>query len=204
MTAPLLLFAHGAGLGSSSPWMQRWADYLAPLGIVQTFDYPYMRAGKKRPDRPAVLLEAHREALEAAFDRHGKRPVVLIGKSMGSRMGCHLATEPDLAEAIRAVVCLGYPLVGLGRTRKVRDEVLLALRHPILFVQGTRDRLCPLDLLGEVRDRMQAPNDLFLVEGGDHSLHLRKRDLAERGQDQQAADREAVEAIAAFVRSHTG
>lgn len=204
MTAPLLLFAHGAGLGSNSPWMRRWAGYLAPLGVVHTFDYPYMRAGKKRPDRPAVLLEAHREALDEALERHGTRPVVLIGKSMGSRMGCHLATEPDLGEVVRAIVCLGYPLVGGGRTRSVRDEVLLALRHPILFVQGTRDRLCPLDLLDEVRGRMRAPSELFVVQGGDHSLRLRKRDLAERGIDQEAADREAVEVIAAFTRRHAG
>lgn len=199
MTRPLLLFAHGAGLGSGSPWMRRWAGYLDEVGDVVTFDYPYMAAGKKRPDRHAVLLEAHRDALESALERHGPRPVVLIGKSMGSRIGCHLATEPDLAETIRAIACLGYPLVGLGKTRRVRDEVLLALRHPILFVQGTRDRLCPLDLLEEVRARMSAPNECFVVQGGDHSLHLRKRDLAEQGVTQEEADRRAVVAIAAFV-----
>lgn len=197
MSRPLFLFAHGAGLGSASPWMTRWAGYLSELGDVEAFDYPYMAAGKKRPDRHSVLLEAHRAALDAALTTHGARDVVLIGKSMGSRIGCHLAnTDPP---GVRAVVCLGYPLVGIGRVRRVRDEVLLALRHPILFVSGTRDRLCPLDLLDEVRQKMSHENELFVVEGGDHSLHLRKGDLKARGIDQEAADREAIGAIAAFV-----
>ncbi len=197
MTRPLLLFAHGAGLGSSSPWMTRWAALLAPLGDVVTFDYPYMAAGRKRPDRHPVLLEAHREALEAALASRGQHQAILIGKSMGSRIGCHLAVEAP--ERVSALVCLGYPLVSSGRTRKVRDEVLLALSRPILFVQGTRDRLCPLDALEAVRPRMAAPSERFVVEGGDHSLHLRKRDLAERGLTQEAADQEAVAAIGRFL-----
>lgn len=186
---PLLLFAHGAGLGSASPWMTRWAGYLAGIGEVVTFDYPYMAAGRKRPDRHEVLLRAHREALEAT----GRDPVVLIGKSMGSRIGCHLAVEAT--ERVSAVVCLGYPL--LSPSGKRRDEVLLALRRPILFVQGTRDRLCPLDVLAEVRSRMSAENELFVVEGGDHSLALRKGDLA--GRSQEEVDRAAVAAIARFL-----
>jgi predicted alpha/beta-hydrolase family hydrolase len=199
MSRPLLLLAHGAGLGSASPWMTRWAGYLAELGVVVPFDYPYMRAGKKRPDRHPVLLQAHADALADTLETHGEHPAVLIGKSMGSRIGCHLANEPGAGDAVRAVVCLGYPLVGFGKTRKVRDEVLLALRQPILFVQGTRDRLGPLDLLEEVRSRMTAKNELFVVEGGDHSLHLRKTDLKTRGITQEQADQAAVSAIGAFL-----
>jgi len=200
MPEPLVLFAHGAGLASSSPWMQRWKGLLGSVGIVETFDYPYMRAGRKAPDRPAVLIEAHREALDAALARHGPRPVVLVGKSMGSRMGCHLATEPDVRSLVPAIVCLGYPLVGAGKKGSVRDEVLLSLRTPILFVQGTRDPLCPLDLLDGVRARMKAPNEVYVVEGGDHSLLARKVDLAPRGLDQDRVEADVAARIVAFVR----
>ena len=185
----VILFAHGAGLGASSPWMRRWASLLGDLGDVRTFEYPYMAAGRKRPDRHDVLLRAHRDALDAT----GADRVVLIGKSMGSRIGCHLAVEAP--ERVERLVCLGYPLV--GASGKVRDEVLLALRTPILFVQGTRDRLCPLDRLAEVRDRMTAPSELHVVEGGDHSLELRKGDLAGRSRD--AVDRDTLGAIARFL-----
>ena len=54
----------------------------------------------------------------------------------------------------------------------MRDEVLIALRTPILFVQGSRDALCPLDKLAAVRARMTAPSTLLVVEGGNHSLEV--------------------------------
>ena len=107
------------------------------LGDVVAFDYPYMRAGRKAPDRLPVLIDAHRAVLAKAQAR-AKGPVFLIGKSMGGRVGCHLALE----EPVAGVICLGYPLQS-GATGAMRDEVLLALRTPILFVQGSRDALCP-------------------------------------------------------------
>jgi len=191
MPRPAFLFAHGAGAPSSSAWMQAWRDRLATLGDVTTFDYPYMRAGRKTPDRAPVLIAAHKEAL-AALRATAEGPIVLAGKSMGSRIGCHVALE----EKVAGLVCLGYPLVA-GGSGAVRDEVLLALRTPILFVQGTRDALCPVPRLEEVRARMTATTRLHLVEGGNHSLELgsRKKDPAA----QEASDRAVLEAIERFV-----
>ena len=54
----------------------------------------------------------------------------------------------------------------------MRDEVLVALRTPILFVQGSRDALCPLPRLEAVRARMTAPSTLLVVDGGNHSLEV--------------------------------
>ena len=48
----------------------------------------------------------------------------------------------------------------------IEDEVLLALPTPILFVQGTRDPLGPLDLLEAVRSKMTAPNLMACVSSG--------------------------------------
>lgn len=197
--APLILFAPGAGAPSTSPWMQAWRARLARLGPVVTFDYPYMRAGKKAPDRLPRLLAAHREALAAARAAHPGRAVVLAGKSMGSRVGCHVVIE-ELAEdpaAALALVCLGYPLVGVNG--KVRDEVLLALRTPVLFVQGTRDRLCPLEHLARVRARMSAPTALHVVEAGDHSLEVTRAHARATGVDQAASDAAAFAAVRDFV-----
>jgi len=190
--SPLIVLAHGAGAGSGHPWMQRWRDRLAAIGAVESFDYPYMQKGRRGPDRLPVLLEAHREALASARERHAGN-VVLAGKSMGGRVGCHLALEEEVA----GVVCFGYPL----RSAKgaLRDEVLTALRVPVLFVQGTRDRLCPLDLLEEVRGRMTAPGTLHVVEGGDHSLEVGKRALAAAGATQDDVDQRIARAVADFV-----
>jgi uncharacterized protein len=193
MTRPLILFAPGAGAPSTSAWMSRWAERLASVGDVVRFDYPYVKAGRRSPDRLPVLVTAHRAALAEARASRVDRPAVLVGKSMGGRVGCHVALE----EPVAAVVCLGYPLV--GQRGAVRDEVLLALRVPAMFVQGSRDPLCPLDRLEEVRARMPARTALHAVEGGNHSLEVGKRALAARGETQEEVEARALEAVAAFV-----
>ena len=195
---PLLLFAPGAGASSTHPWMRRWADLLAIIGAVRTLDYAYMRDGRRRPDRLPELIAAHRDALRQARESH-PGPVVLIGKSMGSRIGCHVSLE----ERVAALVCLGYPLCGAGDPTKLRDKVLRDLRTPILFVQGTRDPLCPLELLEQVRAGMSAPNELFVIEGGDHSLSVAKKQLKTAGETQDAVDQRILAAIQKFVTEHS-
>jgi uncharacterized protein len=195
MQRPFFLFAPGAGAPSSHLWMQSWKKRLQTLGDVETFDYDYTRAGRKRPDRPPQLMAAHRAALANARNATGPQSIILIGKSMGGRIGCHVALE----ESVGGLVCLGYPLCAMGDQTKLRDEVLRRLRTPILFVQGTRDSLCPLPLLERVRREMSAPNFLHVVEGGDHSLVVPKRQLAAAGQTQEQVDEQVLAAIATFV-----
>ena len=191
----LILFAPGAGAPSSHPWMQNWKERLSEIGVVETLDYDYMREGRKRPDPLPRLIAAHRNALQAARQKHQPDSTVLIGKSMGGRIGCHLSLE----EKVDGLVCLGYPLCAMGDRTKLRDEVLRALTTPILFVQGTRDPLCPLDLLQAVRAEMKAPNSLHVVESGDHSLRVRKRQLKATGETQEDVDHRIFKAIAGFV-----
>jgi uncharacterized protein len=190
---PFFLFAPGAGAPSSHPWMQRWKERLSALGRVETFDYAYMRENRRRPDPLPQLIAAHRQKLIET--RRPEEPVILIGKSMGGRIGCHVA----LSEKVTALVCLAYPLCGGGDPRKLRDKVLRELETPILFVQGTRDSLCPLNLLESVRAEMKASNTLHVVEQGDHSLLVAKRYLASIGKTQDEIDEQILEAIAGFV-----
>ena len=120
---------------------------------------------------------------------------MLVGKSMGSRVGCHLSLE----EEVRALVCLGYPLCGGGDTNKLRDQVLRDIRTPVLFVQGTRDPLCPLPLLNQIRAEMSAPNELLVVNGGDHSLSVLKTQLKASNQTQEDVHQQILERIRSFV-----
>jgi predicted alpha/beta-hydrolase family hydrolase len=189
---PFFLFAPGAGAPSSHPWMERWTQRLRQIGEVETFDYDYMREGRKRPDRLPQLISTHRAPL-AAMRTKTSGPIFLIGKSMGGRIGCHVALE----EKVNGLICLGYPLCAMGDRSKLRDQVLRDLRTPILFVQGTRDLLCPLDLLEGVRPEMSAPNFLHVVEGGDHSLLVRKKDLGNEAQEN--VDQRIASAIGDFV-----
>jgi len=191
----LILFAPGAGAASSHPWMQNWKRRLSEIGEVETFDYDYTRAGRKRPDSLPQLIAAHRAALKAAHEKYQPESTFLIGKSMGGRIGCHVSLE----EKVDGLVCLGYPLCAMGDRTKLRDEVLRALTTAVLFVQGTRDALCPIDLLQSVRAGMKAPNFLHLVDGGDHSLRVPKRQLQATSETQEDVDQRIFQAITAFV-----
>lgn len=177
--------------------MQAFATRLSELGRVEAFDYPYQIQGRRSPDRPETLLAAHRSAYERLRAEH-PGSIVLIGKSMGSRIGCHLANQLD-DDGPAALICLGYPLV--ASKGAIRDSVLLELKRPILFVQGSRDALCPLDRLASVRTRMSAPNELLVVQGGDHSLRVSARALASQGRTQPQVDGGIMAAIRSFLQA---
>ena len=189
------LLAPGAGAPSSHPRMRTFARLLGSLGRVEPFDYLYAIDGGKRPDPLPKLIAAHRAALASLREKHDG-PIVLAGKSMGGRVGCHVA----LVEPVEAVICLGYPLCGAGDRSKLRDQVLLELRTPAMFVQGTRDPLCPLELLEGVRKRMRAPSTLHVVDGADHSLLVAKTMLKALGSTQEEADDQILAAISRSLK----
>lgn len=200
MPVPSLRFllAHGAGAPSSSPWMRRFAELLASCGSVRTFDYPYLRGGSRRktPDKLEALVAAHLAELETLRAECGADDkVVLAGKSMGGRVGCHVALETR----VDGLVCFGYPL--RGQNGKLRDQVLLALSTPVLFVQGTRDALCSLDELAAVRQRMSVRSELFVVDGGDHSLELTKTAQKAQGVTQGSVELGVLERVRQFCAS---
>ncbi len=160
----VVLLAHGAGLGQYHPWMTRVRDGLAAAGYpTMTFDYPYMEAGRRSPGSLSSRLDCHRAAL-ARLRTYSER-IVLAGKSMGGRLASHVAAE---GEEVAGLVYYGYPLVSPGR-KEARDTGHLdVIGAPMLFVTGTRDRLCPLELLTPVLARLGA--EAALIEGGDHGF----------------------------------
>lgn len=199
MPRPLFLFAPGAGAPSSHPWMRDWAEKLGPIGEVRMLDYPYLLAGSRRPDPLRTLVASHRAAVQATKAGY-EGPIVLIGKSMGGRIGCHVSLE----EEVTALICLGYPLCGGGDPEKLRDKVLREITTPVLFVQGTRDKLCPLELLEPIRREMKARNALHVVENGDHSLQVTRTALRAAGETQDDVDERVLGAIRQFVAEHAG
>src|SRR4051794_24527571 len=134
-----LVLAHGAGAGQSSAFMIRAASGLAERGIsTATFDFDYMAAGRKVPDRTPALERAWREAIAAARVHFEALPLCIGGKSMGGRIASHIASQGN-AGALAGVIFLGYPLHPPGRPDQRRDAHLPAIAEPMLFVQGSRD-----------------------------------------------------------------
>ena len=189
---PGVLLAHGAGLGQDHEWMTYVRDGLARAGFpVLTFDYPYMEAGRKAPNRLPALLECHAAALTVMQAR--VEHVVLAGKSMGGRVGSHLAAE---GAKVSGLVFYGYPLVAVGKTEPRDTSHLGITSAPMLFVQGSRDRMAPLDLIGPVVDSVDGAS-LHVIEDGDHSFRVPKR----TGRDMWEVLDEAVDVTARWIRS---
>ncbi|KAL7159940.1 hypothetical protein ABFS83_01G061800 [Erythranthe nasuta] len=199
LESPVVVLAHGAGAPSSSDWMVRWKAMLAnALNAVEvvTFDYPYIAGGKRRaPPKAEKLVDFHCDLVRKTVAKYPGHPLVLAGKSMGSRVSCMVAGEEDVSAS--AIVCLGYPLKGVNGA--VRDETLLQLSAPVMFVQGSKDGLCPLEKLEAVRKKMNSVNELHVIEGGDHSFKIGKKHLQSTGTNQEEAEDQALQAIATFV-----
>ena len=172
----LLVLAHGAGTGERHPWMVRVARGLAERGVsVVTFEFPYMQAGRRRPDPAPVLEAAYRAAWdEAVQDAPAGARCFAGGKSMGGRMASHVAAAGAFAPPPAGLVFFGYPLHPPDAPHKRRDAHLSRITAPMLFLHGTRD---PFGTPDEMRDVVGAlPSArLHLVDGGDHSLTKRGR-----------------------------
>jgi predicted alpha/beta-hydrolase family hydrolase len=90
--------------------------------------------------RPASLDGRLDLLRRAVTDLRTDRPLVLIGRSSGGRIATLAATDPALAPAIRAVVCLGYPFKHPDRAPEPeRWRHLSRLEVPTLILQGVRD-----------------------------------------------------------------
>ncbi|WP_309082300.1 alpha/beta family hydrolase [Zhihengliuella sp.] len=183
---PTVVLAHGAGAGMEHPFMRGAAEGLARLGVrVLRFNFPYMDAGKKFPDRPPLAVGTWRSVMEFAAD-HADGPLWAAGKSFGGRMASMAVAEGMDAAGL---IYLGYPLHAPGKPEKLRDEHLYGLEVPQLFLQGTRDTFARTDLLesvvGRLEERQPGRGRLVWIDGGDHSFAVKgtKREPNEVGAD---------------------
>jgi predicted alpha/beta-hydrolase family hydrolase len=169
------VFAHGAGAGMNHPFMTRASEALSARGIAtHRFDFPYMKAGRSRPDSPAVAEAAVRAAVAEAARVSPGLPLFAGGKSFGGRMTSQAQAREPLP-GVRGLVFFGFPLHAPGRPGVERAEHLSAVEIPMLFLQGTRDEFASLDLLQGVVRRLGSRATLHLIDEGDHSFKVPKR-----------------------------
>jgi predicted alpha/beta-hydrolase family hydrolase len=189
----MLVLGHGAGSPMTAPLLAGFCDAIAGLGVATLrFDFPYMREGRRAPDRAPVLIEEYRAAFAEAQERADGMPVLAGGRSMGGRMASMAVAEGMPAAGL---VFLAYPLHPPGRPEKIRDAHLYDIAVPMLFVQGTRDTFAQPDLLAGVLARLGSRAELVTIEGGDHGFKVAggQRDPHRIGQSLAAP-------AAAFVR----
>lgn len=173
----LLVLAHGAGADMHHAFMEGAARALADEGIATLrYQFPYTEKGKRRPDPQPLLLATVRSALATAAEVADGLPILAGGKSMGGRMTSQAAAGAPLP-GVRGLVFFGFPLHPAGKEEKAGERAA-HLEHvgvPMLFLQGTRDRLANLELLRPLHAKLGTRATLHVVEDADHGFHVPKR-----------------------------
>jgi len=169
------VFAHGAGAGMTHPFMAAVATGLAARNVATLrYQFPYMEKGSRRPDPPALAQATVRAAVDMAARLLPEVPLIAGGKSFGGRMTSQAQAKQPLP-GVRGLAFFGFPLHAAGQPSSERAAHLSDIRIPMLFLQGTRDKLAELDLLKPVIAGLGARATLHLVEGADHSFHVPAR-----------------------------
>ncbi|MFK5951858.1 MAG: dienelactone hydrolase family protein [Desulfobacterium sp.] len=175
-----IVFAHGMSNDMNHPSLQGVAQGLADLGyITLRFNFFYKEKGRKSADPDHRLIACWKAALDYLLHHsgHGVDTVVAAGKSLGARIASLAAASGEIIP--HHIIFLGYPLHAPGRKENLRDAHLPAITVPMLFFEGTRDPFCDLDLLSGVIDRLPAPVELEIIQGGDHGFNLPASDPRE-------------------------
>jgi predicted alpha/beta-hydrolase family hydrolase len=156
-------------------FMSAVAEGLAELRVATLrYSFPYMEHGKRAPNRPPILVETVRAAVSEACRLAPDLPLFAGGKSMGGRMTSTAASR-DALPGVLGLAFFGFPLHAAGRPSVDRGAHLADVGLPMLFLQGTRDRLAELDLLRPILDDLGPSVSLHVVEGADHGFHVLKR-----------------------------
>lgn len=171
----LYVFGHGAGAGMEHRFMEAAAPALAARRVATLrYQFPYMEEGRRAPDRRPKLVAAVRAAVAAAADLEPALPLFAGGKSMGGRMTSTAASEDPLP-GVRGLVFFGFPLHASGKPGSERGAHLAHVGLPMLFLQGSKDRLADLDLLRPVLEGLAPSPTLHVIDDADHGFHVPKR-----------------------------
>jgi predicted alpha/beta-hydrolase family hydrolase len=169
-----LVIAHGAGAGMRHRFLGAVARGLADRGIASLrYQFPYMEAGRGRPDPPARATAAVRAAVAEASRLAPDVTLFAGGKSFGGRMTSTAEAEEHLA-GVAGLVFLGFPLHPPGRPSTDRAAHLAEVGVPMLFLQGTRDNFAETKLITEVCASLGKRARLEFFAEADHSFHVPK------------------------------
>jgi uncharacterized protein len=189
------VLAHGAGAGMDHPFMRAVSDGLAHRALATLrYQFPCMERGGKRPDPPQLAQVAVRAAVAAAFGLLPGLPLIAGGKSFGGRMTSQAQAKAPLA-GVRGLAFLGFPLHPAGRPSRERAAHLFDVKIPMLFLQGTNDKLAALDELEPLCKSLGKRTTLKLFADADHSFHVPARN----GRKDTEILAEVLDALAAWL-----
>jgi uncharacterized protein len=189
------VLAHGAGAGMTHPFLEAVAAELAERRIATLrYQFPYMEAGGKRPDPPALAHATVRAAVAEAGNLAPQLPLIAGGRSFGGRMTSQAQAASPLP-GVRGLAFLSFPLHPAGRPSADRAKHLSDVKIPMLFLQGTNDALAELEYLEPLIKRLGQRATLKLFQDADHSFHVPARS----GRKDPEVRREILDALAAWA-----
>jgi predicted alpha/beta-hydrolase family hydrolase len=165
----IVAYAPGAGSNIHDPFGVHLCRALDARGVASLrFQFPYMEAGRRFPDRPPVLEAAWRAVIEAVRTPGAK--LCVGGRSMGGRIASHVVAQ---GLAVDALALFAYPLHPPGRLDRMRDEHLPAIAARTLFCSGTNDAFATPDELRAAAAKVRGAR-VHLLEGADHGFAVPK------------------------------
>lgn len=193
------VYAPGAGSSVHDPFGVFACRTLAKRGVrAVRFQFPYQEAKRRSPDRAPTLEATWRAVLASARDSAHLEPaeatlpqparLLIAGRSMGGRIGSHIAAQDPQAAA--ALALFAYPLHPPGKPDQRRDSHLASIAVPTFFCSGTNDAFASPGELREAADLVPAAT-VHLLEGADHGFAVRKSS----GRTREDVYREAVDAL---------
>ena len=191
------VFAHGAGAGMTHSFMEAAAAGLGDRGIASLrYQFPYMENGSKRPDAPRIAHAAVRAAVAEAARHYPGLPLIAGGKSFGGRMTSQAQALAPLP-GVSGLAFFGFPLHPAGKPSDERAAHLRDIHVPMLFLQGTQDKLADVRFLHPVVAGLGARAMLHPVDPADHAFHV----LVRSGRNDADVMREILDAFVAWVRA---
>ena len=198
--AAVYVFAHGAGAGMEHAFMQAAAAGLAGRGIATLrFNFLYMERGSGRPDGPAVAQRCVAAAVATAGRHFAGLPLFAGGKSFGGRMTSQAQASGQL-QPVEGLAFVGFPLHPAGKPSTSRAAHLLGVKVPMLFIQGTRDKLAEPDLLVPMIETLGPAATLLSIDDADHAFHVPRRS----GRSDDAVLDQVLDGMASWFRRAAG
>ena len=170
-----VVISHGAGRDMDDPIIEHLHTELTERRcLTLRFNHPFAEAKKRRPDPVRVLRRTMRAAVGILSSDPTAAPAHLFvgGKGLGGQVAADLAGS---RVRVDGAFFLGYPLHASGKSETVQAEQLYRLIAPMLFIQGTRDRTCDIDVLRQTLTRVGAPTTLQVCQEADQHFKVLKK-----------------------------
>ncbi|NWH64620.1 TEX30 protein, partial [Geococcyx californianus] len=170
-----VILTHGAGGDMNFPHLVSLAAYLASHGVLclrftcKGLNIAYRTKAFKAVVEYLKLSDDYK--LSGVF----LAGIVFIIYTAASVIRQLSQDDDDDDDFIQGLVCLSYPLHRPKLQSKLRDEDLLFIRCPVLFVSGSADEMCEKQLLEGVASKMKAPKKIHWIDKANHGMAVKGR-----------------------------